>query len=206
MNDYTRRDFIKAGILAAGAASTLNPAATLLADQTTPRPSKKITIKRTSSNFEREPLIRPFGFKGGYMTEIWQTAAMIESDSGVRKVGVCTQNVLWSDAAVFASHSEAGGNGLMYALSEFALNLIVGQSFTSPVEMLDRILPEVLAYGRKITGNDRLRTTFGRLQHSDRRNQSRGERRLFCDEGESRPARDAGGDAGQRHGPVHRHP
>ncbi len=31
-----------------------------------------ITIQNISANFEREPLIRPFGFKGGYMREIWQ--------------------------------------------------------------------------------------------------------------------------------------
>ena len=38
-----------------------------------------ITITRVGSQFEREPLIRPFGFKGGYQTEIWQSAAMLES-------------------------------------------------------------------------------------------------------------------------------
>jgi L-alanine-DL-glutamate epimerase-like enolase superfamily enzyme len=159
MNDYTRRTFLKTGLLAAGAASTISPAM-LLADQSAPRVLKKIKITRTSANFEREPLIRPFGFKGGYMTEIWQTAAMVESDSGIRKIGICTQNVLWSDAAVFSAHSESGGNALMYALTEHALNLLVGESFTSPVELLDRLLPQVLAYGRKITGNERLRTTF----------------------------------------------
>jgi hypothetical protein len=31
------------------------------------------------SNFEREPLVRPFGFKGGYMSEIWQTMAYMRS-------------------------------------------------------------------------------------------------------------------------------
>ena len=55
-----------------------------------------ITIKNVDSNFEREPLIRPFGFKGGYVKEIWQTASLLESDSGVRKIRICTQNVLWS--------------------------------------------------------------------------------------------------------------
>ena len=39
--------------------------------------SQPITIARVSSNFEREPLLRPFGFKGGYMSEIWQTAVML---------------------------------------------------------------------------------------------------------------------------------
>ena len=49
---------------------------------------RPITIARVSSNFEREPLLRPFGFKGGYMSEIWQTAVMLESDSGRRGIGL----------------------------------------------------------------------------------------------------------------------
>ena len=121
---------------------------------------KNITIQSVGSNFEREPLIRPFGFKGGYMTEIWQTANFIKSSSGIGKVGLCTQNVLWSDAAVFASHSESGGNALMYALTEHALQLLKGRTFTSPVELLDEILEEVYQYGIKITGNANLRKTF----------------------------------------------
>lgn len=121
---------------------------------------KTITIDAVDSNFEREPLIRPFGFKGGYMTEIWQTVALLRSASGIRKIGLCTQNVLWSDAQVFAAHSESGGNALMFALSEYALQLIKGRSFVTPVELLDSILDEVYAYGKKITGNPRLRKTF----------------------------------------------
>ena len=42
--------------------------------------SKKIKITGVNSNFEREPLIRPFGFKGGYMTEIWQTINYMENE------------------------------------------------------------------------------------------------------------------------------
>ena len=60
-----------------------------------PRP---LTISAVSSNFEREPLIRPFGFKGGYMSEIWQTVAMLQGASGRRGIGLCSQGVLWSDA------------------------------------------------------------------------------------------------------------
>jgi hypothetical protein len=85
---------------------------------------KPIRIRRVDANFEREPLVRPFGFKGGYMTEIWQTAALLESEAGHRKIGVCTQNVLYSDANVFAAHSESGGNALMYALTDQALQLV----------------------------------------------------------------------------------
>jgi len=76
------------------------PAATTL-------PAKRITIARVGADFEREPLIRPFGFKGGYMSEIWQTVALLESDAGRHGIGLCSQGVLWSDAHVFASHPRA---------------------------------------------------------------------------------------------------
>lgn len=125
-----------------------------------PVPAKTVTIHEVSSNFEREPLIRPFGFKGGYMTEIWQTANYLKSSSGNHRIGLCTQNVLWSDSQVFAAHSESGGNALMYAMTERALQIIKGQSFTTPVQLLDNILPEVYAYGQKITANPNLRKTF----------------------------------------------
>lgn len=122
--------------------------------------AKQIKITGVNSNFERELLIRPFGFKGGYMTEIWQTINYLESGSGIHEIGLCTQNVLWSDAQVFANHSESGGNALMYALTERALQIVKGQSFTSPVELLDNILPEVYEFAKKITSNPHLRKTF----------------------------------------------
>jgi L-alanine-DL-glutamate epimerase-like enolase superfamily enzyme len=119
-----------------------------------------VTINTVDSNFEREPLVRPFGFKGGYMSEIWQTMAYMRSDRAISKVGLCTQNVLWSDARVFASHSESGGNALMYALSERALQIARGMSFVTPVHLLEDILDEVYEHGKKITGNPDLRKTF----------------------------------------------
>jgi hypothetical protein len=122
--------------------------------------NREITISSVSSNFEREPLIRPFGFKGGYMTEIWQSASMLESTSGIKKAGICTQSVLWSDASVFANHSESGGNSLMYAITEHATQLLKGMKYTSPVELQESILEEVFEYGKKITGNNNLRKTF----------------------------------------------
>ena len=121
---------------------------------------KEITISSVSANFEREPLIRPFGFKGGYMTEIWQTASQLESNSGIKKVGICTQNVLWSDANVFAAHSESGGNALMFALMEHAMQILKGRKFITPVDLLDSIFDEVFEYGKNITGNPGLRKTF----------------------------------------------
>lgn len=119
-----------------------------------------IKIKRVDSNFEREPLIRPFGFKGGYMSEIWQTAALMESDSGNQQIGLCSQSVLWSDARIFASHSEPGGNALMYAITERALKEVKGSSFENPIKLLNNILPSLYEYAKKITGNEKLRQTF----------------------------------------------
>ena len=121
---------------------------------------KPITIARVDANFEREPLVRPFGFKGGFLTEIWQAIALLESTSGVRKIGLGTQNILWSDAQVFGAQTEQGGNGLMFALTEHALQLSKGMSFETPIQLLDAILDDVYAYGKQITRNPDLRKTF----------------------------------------------
>ncbi len=153
---FNRRDFIKT----TGAAS----AGMLLGvpgfSSTKKQKNMPITIKDVDSDFERAPLIRPFGFKGGYMTEIWQTVAQMQSDAGHSKIGLCTQNVLWSDAKVFAGHSESGGNALMYTLTERALQMIKGMKFENPVELQEEILEEVHAYGKRITKNPDLRKTF----------------------------------------------
>ncbi len=113
-----------------------------------PRP---LAIARVNADFAREPLIRPFGFKGGYQTEIWQSAAMLESTSGQRGIGLCTQGVLWSDAQVFAGHSESGGSALMYAVTERALQQLKGQTFADPIAMMEAVRHDVYAYAKKIT-------------------------------------------------------
>jgi len=107
---------------------------------------KRITLNMVSTDFEREPLVRPFGFKGGYMS--------------VRKTGLGTQSILWSDAKVFAMNSEAGGNALMFAMTNYALNLIKGHGFNNPIELLDDILEDVYSYGKAISGKQDLRKTF----------------------------------------------
>ena len=101
-----------------------------------------------------------FGFKGGYMSEIWQTISYLKSTSGHHQIGLCSQNVLWSDAKVFSSNSEAAGNSLMYAITEYAHKIIEGQSFKNPIDFLDEILPKVYDYAKRITDNPNLRKTF----------------------------------------------
>jgi L-alanine-DL-glutamate epimerase-like enolase superfamily enzyme len=155
---HNRREFISR-VSAAGAAVIVNPLGIMGSSGLPPAP-KTIKISGVNANFEREPLIRPFGFKGGYMSEIWQSAAYLKSDSGCHAIGLCTQSVLWSDASVFAGHTESGGNSLMYAMTEKAMQIVNGQSFKNPVELIDRLYPEVYEFGKKITSNPHLRKTF----------------------------------------------
>jgi hypothetical protein len=121
---------------------------------------KTIRVTRTDSNFEREKLVRPFGFKGGYLTELWQTASKLESESGNSAIGLSTQSVLYGDPDLFSAHSEAGGNALKYALTEYALQLVKRTPFTTPIELLEKILPEVIKAGHRITGKTNLNPIF----------------------------------------------
>jgi len=121
---------------------------------------KKIKITNTSCAYEREPLIKPFGFKGGYMNEIWQTVAGIRCKSGRGTIGIGTQSVLWSDASVFSSHSEAEGNDLMFQITRFALERGRETEWENPVELQDQIFDDVYGYAKKITANPDLRMTF----------------------------------------------
>ena len=71
MSLQNRRNFLKTAGIVGGTFATISSNAFPLIQRSS---LKKIKIEVTDSNFEREPLIRPFGFKGGYMSEIWQTA------------------------------------------------------------------------------------------------------------------------------------
>ena len=154
-----RRDFMKAAALAAGAALA-GGCATAGAAAVKKAGGKRITVADTACDFEREPLLRPFGFKGGYLTNVWQSAAMIRSASGARGIGLCTHSTLWSDARVFASNCEEGGNAQMFAMTAHALKLLKGRTFTDPVALNDELFQEVYAYGKKVTDNPELRQTF----------------------------------------------
>ena len=98
-----------------------------------------IKIKRADCNFEREPLVAPFGFKGGYVNEIWQAAARLESESGQSGVGLAIQSILWSDAAVFAANLPTAGNALMYLMTAFALQKSKEIPFETPTDLLEKL-------------------------------------------------------------------
>ena len=155
-----RREFLKLAAAAGTAAAIGRGASAQACGGAACRPLKRITIESASCGFEREPMVRPFGFKGGYLTEEWIVSACLRSTSGKHGIGLGTQSVLWSDAAVFAANSEAGGNAIMFAMTQHALNLAKGMSFVSPVELNESLWPQVLDYGRKVACNPKLRATF----------------------------------------------
>lgn len=154
-----RRDFVRYTAAGIGTLALSNVPGTASGDSQNMKPEKTIRVRNVDSNFEREAL-HPYRFKGSFITEGWQVAAWLESESGIHKIGLGGQSPLWSDSNVFAAHSTNGGNALMYAMSERALQIMKGNSFTNPDQLLDDLLPEVYEYGKKITGNPNLRTTF----------------------------------------------
>lgn len=155
----SRRTFIRSTAYGAAGLSFL-PLLNCQTGKTMHTARQSFTVSSVNSNFEREPLSKPFGFKGSAVTNLWQVIAKMEEENGASAIGLGTQSVLWCDSAVFAAHSENGGNAMMYAMTERALQMVKGQTFTDPIAMLDAILPEVLEYGKKITGADNLRKTF----------------------------------------------
>lgn len=119
-----------------------------------------IHLKRTDATFEREPLGRPFGFKGGYLSEIWQSVVRLEDTEGQIGWGTGCQSVLWSEPRLFMRESEAGGNSQMFALTDQALTLARELSWETPPDLLEQLLPDMLRRARSLTAIDDLRETF----------------------------------------------
>ncbi len=151
-----RRRFVKsAGVLAA--LSSINLPDLKASDSDA---LKMINIVGTQADFEREKLIRPFGFKGGYLTELWQVASRMQTDSGFSGIGIATQSVLYADADLFSRHSETVGNAMMYDLVIKSLDHVKKTPFRTPPELLEKILPAVIQEGIKITGKQDLNINF----------------------------------------------
>ncbi|HLR26282.1 MAG TPA: mandelate racemase/muconate lactonizing enzyme family protein [Fodinibius sp.] len=119
-----------------------------------------LRITETNANFEREPLVRPFGFKGGYMNEIWQSTVLLETADGDYGWGLGCQNILWCDPRVFGTTSESGANSLMFSVTERALQMVRSIEFTTPVDLIKQIFDELYEYAKEITGISDLKKTF----------------------------------------------
>ena len=121
---------------------------------------KQIEVIHTAANFERERLLYPFGFKGGYLTELWQAVAQMKSKSGHTAIGLATQSVLYGDADLFAQSSEATGNALMFVLMNHALKHVSETQFSTPLDLLEAILPKVHADAQLISGRKNINLNF----------------------------------------------
>ncbi len=121
---------------------------------------KRIQIQGYRFNFQREPLAKPFQFKGSSFREKWTLVLEVKSSAGKRSTGIGGTAVLWSDPAVFSAYSEPGGNIVLAAMAEKGAQLAVGKAFRNPIELMERIIPRVHAYGVKLTGNRSLKKTL----------------------------------------------
>lgn len=119
-----------------------------------------IKINKSNVNFEREPLLAPFGFKGQYIKELWQSITILESDNGYKGLGLGVQSVLWSDSQVLSRFGGVGGDNIMFLLTTYALKTIEGMEYDTPVDLLEQILPEVYKFAKRVTGMDNLKETF----------------------------------------------
>jgi L-alanine-DL-glutamate epimerase-like enolase superfamily enzyme len=117
-------------------------------------------IKSAACEFQREPLLAPFGFKGGYLSELWQSRVTLTDERGLTGTGLGTQSVLWSDGAVFTGNPEASGNAMMFLVTSKAAQLARETTWQTPMDLQEKILPELIAYGKSVTGRGGLRLTF----------------------------------------------
>lgn len=119
-----------------------------------------IQIQTAGVATEREPLQSPFGFKGGYLSELWQTIVKLDSASGHSAIGLGIQSVLWSDPNVFFTVPEQQANEMMLDITRYALSLAQGASYRTPPELLEQLVHKALTHGRAVTGRSGLRETF----------------------------------------------
>lgn len=118
-----------------------------------------LKIKNTNINYIQEKLKAPFGFKGGYVDNLWNVVVKAEGEADFG-VGLGIQSVLWSDAEVFKANTPEAGNQFMYDISKYAAKLICGATFENPMDAIYSIFDKVYEYGKKITNNSNLRKTF----------------------------------------------
>ncbi len=120
-------------------------------------------MKITSFNvdFTREPFVAPFGFKGSYLSGMWQSSVSIIAESGKAATGYGAQSVLWSDPEVFTRNPEVSGNALMLMTTSEAARMAVGVEWKTPLELQSEILEKVHRRAGELTGrNESLRLTF----------------------------------------------
>ncbi len=110
-----------------------------------------VRITNTSLCFVREPLKTPFGFKGRYLSELWQSVSCIETEDHCA-AAPGTISVLWSDARVFCAHTSEKSSALMNSVTQEALNMLRGETLLRPDIMIDGIFLQLKKYADRICG------------------------------------------------------
>lgn len=113
-----------------------------------------------SCHCEREPLKTSLGFKGHHLRELWQVAARMRNADDQEGIGLGVQSVLWSDARVFASRSEATANSEMFLTTRFALQQARQINWNHPMDLVEQILPPTYDFAKRVTGRSDLRLTY----------------------------------------------
>lgn len=121
---------------------------------------RPLRLTPTGFRLQFEPFNQPFGFKGSSFHEKWNAVVRLVDEEQNSGYGLGGLAVLWSDARVFSEHTETGGNVLMLALLERALQCVRGRDFRDPIVMQNEIFQEVYAYGKRVTENESLSPTF----------------------------------------------
>lgn len=116
----------------------------------------KMKIINTSVSYTTEKLKQPFGFKGGFLTELWQVKVCIKTN-GYFGEGQGVQSILWSDAQVFADFGEFEGNKLMLEITKYAASALLNKKIRCPIDVIDEIYLDVLKYAQE---KKKVRETF----------------------------------------------
>ena len=112
-------------------------------------------------DFAREQFVAPFGFKGAYLSEMWQSSVGIVGDTGKTVTGYGAQSVLWSDPEVFTHNPEAAGNAMMLMTTSEAARMAVAAIWKNPLMLQKKILAKVHRRAGELTGRKKdLRLTF----------------------------------------------
>lgn len=117
-------------------------------------------IMVAKSNYEVEPLLHPFGFKGGALTSLWQYSVYLETACGLKATGIGNQNTLWSDAGLFAERGEDACARLMYQITLYAVEWLQNLEFENPQQCFDILYEKAMAFAKKLTNYPHLRPTF----------------------------------------------
>jgi L-alanine-DL-glutamate epimerase-like enolase superfamily enzyme len=118
-------------------------------------------IESFNVDFAREQFIAPFGFKGSYLNEMWQSSVKIAGENGMSVTGYGAQSVLWSDPEVFTRNPEAAGNAMMLMTTSEAARMAMGVEWKTPLALQKKIIRKVHRRAGELTGRKKdLRLTF----------------------------------------------